>query len=109
MIDFVWSTFMALAWLVVLIWMVPSIIAYKRDHRNKVVILVMSVIISVIPTTLFMVIGYLFLLAFSLYRSPEVVVIQGPKGDPGLPGRNGKDADEIPLSKSGVLKPRRKA
>lgn len=105
MIDFIWSGFMALSWVVVLIWMTPTIIAYKRDHRNKIVIFVMSVIISVIPTTLFMVMGYLLLLGFSLYRSPDVMVVQGPQGERGPAG---KDADEIPLSKSGVLKPRKK-
>lgn len=116
MIDFIWSTFMALAWVVVIIWMIPTIIAYRRDHRNKMVIFVMSIIISILPTTIFMVVGYLILLVFSMYRSPEVMVVQGPRGEPGAPGRDGrngkdgrrgKDADEIPLSKSGVVKPRK--
>lgn len=116
MIDFIWSTFMGLAWLVVAVWMIPTTIAYKRDHRNKTVIFVMSIIISILPTTAIVVVGYILLLGFSLYRSPEVMVVQGPKGDPGEPGRDGrngkdgrrgKDADEIPLSKSGVLKPKR--
>lgn len=104
MIDFVWTVFMAGAWLSVLIWMVPTIIAYKRDHRNKVVIFVMSVVISMLPTLVFVGLGWVMLLAFSLYKSPEVVVVQGPSGEPGPPG---KDADEIPLSAAGVVKPRR--
>lgn len=102
MIDFVWTVFMAGAWLSVLIWMVPTIIAYKRDHRNKVVIFVMSVVISMLPTLVFVGLGWVMLLAFSLYKSPEVVVVQGPRGEPGPPG---KDADEIPLSAAGVVKP----
>lgn len=115
MIDFIWSTFMGLAWLVVAVWMIPTIIAHKRDHRNKTVIFVMSIIISILPTIAFMIAGYLILLVFSMYKSPEVVAVQGPKGDPGDPGRDGrdgkdgrrgKDADEIPLSRRGVLKPK---
>lgn len=103
MIDFVGSIFAAAAWVFVTLWMIPTIIAHQRNHRNKVVIFVVSIIVSLLPVTIFVVVGYIALLAFSLYRSPEVVVVQGPQGEPGPRGR---DADEIPLSAAGVVKPK---
>lgn len=102
MIDFIWSVYMLFAWAVVAVWMTPTIIAYRRDHRNKVVVFVASIFISVLPAFWCVIAGYLLLLAFSLYRSPEVMVVQGPQGPP---GPRGLDADEIPLSSAGVAKP----
>lgn len=103
MIDFVWTVFATASWLFVALWLIPTIIAHKRKHRNKVVIFVMSIIASVLPVSIFVFLGYIILLAFSLYRSPDIVVVQGPRGEP---GPKGKDADEIPLSAAGVVKPK---
>lgn len=134
MIDVIWSVYTALAWVVVTIWMIPTIVAHRRSHRNTTAIFVFSIIFSVIPSTALSLLGYILVLGFSLYRSPETVVVKGPKGDPGTPGLTayqeyvkisldkgngsylseeawleslrGKDADEIPLSKNGVVRPR---
>lgn len=103
MIDFVWVFSVALSWIFVAVWMVPTIICFRRSHRNKTLVFVLSVIVSLVPSITFLAVGYIALLAFSLYRSPDIVVVQGPRGEP---GPKGKDADEIPLSAAGVVKPK---
>lgn len=132
MIDVIWSVYTALAWVVISVWMIPTIIAHRRKNRNLLAIFVFSIIMSIVPMTAVSFFGFLALLALSLYRSPEKVLVKGEKGDRGgvglssyelyvlnsgpgcivlseqdwLESLRGKDADEIPLSRSGVLKPK---
>lgn len=109
MINLIWALMMGSAWIIVAIWLIPSIIAYQRGDRNLKIIFVLSVILSLIPFPWLSLIGYVGVLVFSMYRGPDLKVIQGPPGRDGKNGKDGekgRDADEIPLSKSGVLKPR---
>lgn len=80
----------------------PVIIAYKRKHRNKWVIFVLTVFslfIVGVPGIILWVIA----LAWSLYKESEKVVVQGPMGPQ---GQKGDDAEPVvaPLGKAGSTK-----
>lgn len=111
MIDIAWSVFTGAAWFFVLVWLVPYFIAKTRDHRNAGLILILSIIFSLWPLFWVNAIGWVLLLVYSCATEPQYVYVQGPegkRGPEGKEGQRGRDADEIPLSKSGVLKPRRR-
>ena len=111
MIDVAWSLFTGTAWLFVLFWLIPYGIAKMRDHRNTGLILALSVIFSLWPLLWVSALGWIFLLVYAWATEPTYVYVPGPEGKQGpegKPGRRGRDADEIPLSKSGVLRPRRR-
>lgn len=86
----------------------PVIIAYKRKHRNKWVVFVLTVFslfIVGVPGIILWVIA----LAWSLYKESEKVVVQGqmgPVGPMGPQGQKGDDAEPVvaPLGKAGSTK-----
>lgn len=115
-VDLMWSLFTGSAWLFVLFWMTPYLIARRRDHRNAVLILALSVFFSMWPALWVNGVAWAILLFVSALTEPKYVYVPGPAGPAGPEGKagkdgkdgeKGKDADEIPLSKSGVLKPRK--
>lgn len=137
--------FLFLSLIVLAIWFVPVVIAYKRDHLNKHIILILSLlglVLSIYPFAGLAI--WTGLLIWSLYKSKPTVekvqvekILSGPQGDRGHTGPvgesayeiyvrlakednheyvmterewinslRGKDADELPISKAGVVKPR---
>lgn len=121
-VDLMWSLFTGSAWLFVLFWMAPYLVARKREHRNATLILVLSIFFSMWPALWVNGIAWALLLFVAALTEPNYVYVQGPigpRGPEGKPGQagadgkdgkdgeKGKDADEIPLSKAGVLKPRK--
>lgn len=116
MIDFVWSMFTGSAWVFVMFWLVPYFVARHRGHRNTTLILVLSVFLSMWPALWVNGAAWVLLLCLAGLTEPQYVYVQGPpgpqgpQGDPGKDGKDGEkglDADEIPLSAAGVLKPRK--
>lgn len=116
MIDFAWSMFTLASWVFVLFWLVPYFVARSRGHRNTTLILVLSIFFSMWPALWVNGVAWALLLFLAALTEPQYVYVQGPagpQGPQGAPGENGrdgkkgKDADEIPLSKAGVLKPRK--
>lgn len=120
-VDLMWSLFTGSAWLFVLFWMTPYLIARRRGHRNAVLILALSIFFSMWPALWVNGLAWAILLFVAALTEPEYVYVQGPQGPAGPEGRpgqagadgkdgkdgeKGRDADEIPLSKAGVLKPR---
>lgn len=117
MIDFAWSMFTGASWVFVLFWLVPYFVARHRGHRNTTLILVLSIFFSMWPALWVNGVAWALLLFLAALTEPQYVYIQGPagpQGPQGAPGENGKDgekgkdADEIPLSAAGVLKPRKR-
>lgn len=121
-VDVMWSLFSGSAWVFVLFWLVPYLVARKREHRNTTLILVLSVFFSMWPALWVNGAAWALLLSIAALTEPQYVYIPGPtgpagpEGQPGKSGADGrdgkdgekgKDADEIPLSKAGVLKPRK--
>ncbi|QYC52543.1 hypothetical protein [Salmonella phage SSBI34] len=95
----------------------PIIIAWKKDHRNKWMISVFTVIFFLLPPSVITLIGWFGCLGYSLYKPKDIRVVtgpvgpmgpmgpagpMGPQGEPGEDGIDGRDAEEIPLSKRGV-------
>ncbi|AIA64569.1 hypothetical protein HL10_gp039 [Cronobacter phage CR8] len=117
-VDVMWSLFSGSAWVFVLFWLVPYFVARKREHRNTMLILALSIFFSMWPALWVNGIAWAILLFIAALTEPQYVYVQGPAGPAGPEGRagidgkdgkdgeKGKDADEIPLSKAGVLKPR---
>lgn len=115
-VDVMWSLFSGSAWVFVLFWLVPYFVARKREHRNTMLILALSVFFSMWPALWVNGVAWAILLFVSALTEPKYVYVPGPAGPAGPKGKagkdgkdgeKGKDADEIPLSKSGVLKPRK--
>lgn len=121
-VDVMWSLFSGSAWVFVLFWLAPYLVARKREHRNATLILVLSIFFSMWPALWVNGVAWAILLFVSALTEPKYVYVQGPQGPEGPEGRpgragadgkdgkdgeKGKDADEIPLSKAGVLKPRK--
>lgn len=121
-VDLMWSLFSGSAWLFVLFWLTPTLVARHREHRNATLILVLSIFFSMWPALWVNGVAWAILLFVAALTEPKYVYVQGPQGPIGPEGRpgqagadgkdgkdgeKGKDADEIPLSKAGVLKPRR--
>lgn len=121
-VDVMWSLFSGSAWVFVLFWLVPYFVARKREHRNTTLILALSVFFSMWPALWVNGVAWALLLFIAAFTEPQYVYISGPAGPAGPEGKpgksgvdgrdgkdgeKGKDADEIPLSKAGVLKPRK--
>ncbi|AFH21203.1 hypothetical protein CR3_gp038 [Cronobacter phage CR3] len=121
-VDVMWSLFSGSAWVFVLFWLVPYFVARKREHRNTMLILALSVFFSMWPALWVNGVAWALLLFIAALTEPQYVYIPGPAGPAGPEGQPGKsgadgrdgkdgekgrDADEIPLSKAGVLKPRK--
>lgn len=102
MIDIAWSLFTGSAWVFVLLWLTPYLIASRRKHRNKNLILALSVIASLWPILWVSAAAWVILLIHASLTEPVYVYVPGPPGPQGEPGDKGRDADEIPLSKSGT-------
>lgn len=134
--------FLFIALITLSIWFIPTVIAYKRDHLNKLIILIVSLlglVLAVVPLLAFIL--WATLLVWSMYKSKNVTPIEakvaevkGPQGYIGPKGESayetyvrlakedkheyvlterewinslrGKDADELPISKAGVVKQR---
>ncbi|AKY04046.1 hypothetical protein ADU18_0146 [Cronobacter phage PBES 02] len=117
-VDVMWSLFSGSAWVFVLFWLAPYFVARKREHRNTMLILALSIFFSMWPALWVNGIAWAILLFIAALTEPQYVYVPGPAGPAGPEGRagidgkdgkdgeKGKDADEIPLSKAGVLKPR---
>lgn len=84
--DFVGPVVMVIAAIVLFIWAIPIIIAFKRNHTNKWLITVFTVVFALFPMFLVSFIGWLICLAFALYKSPSETY--------------------VPLSKKGMVKDR---
>lgn len=109
--DLMWSLFAGSSWLFVLFWLTPTLVARHRKHRNATLILVLSIFFSMWPALWVNGVAWALLLFTAALTEPKYVYVQGPagpQGPQGNPGEKGRDADEIPLSKSGVLKPRKR-
>lgn len=113
MIDFAWSVFTGSAWVFVIFWLVPYYLARRREHRNATLILALSIFFSMWPALWVNGCAWALLLFLATMTEPKYVYVQGPagpagpQGEKGKDGEKGRDADEIPLSKAGVLKPRK--
>lgn len=101
MMEFTWVVFTGVAWVFVALWLAPYFVARHRKHRNATLILVLGILLSLWPILWVNAMTWTMLMGFAWFTAPEKVYVQGPAGPPGPRGR---DADEIPLSKSGVLK-----
>jgi hypothetical protein len=99
----------------------PVIISFRRKHRNRWIIAMLTGIAFFLPAVAGLVV-WIIALAWSMYKEQEVSGIKGEKGDkgdqgyPGMrgpvgaPGRDGEDGidgidgqDAVPLSKAGVI------
>lgn len=109
--EYISWLFILSAWVIFTIWLAPVIIAFRRDHKNKVVILALSFFTSMIPYSLALFACWIVLLAWSLYKvsvAPEGVksayleskyleYAKGPQGLPGPIGPRGESAYETYL------------
>ncbi|UZZ64216.1 hypothetical protein A54_252 [Septuagintavirus sv54] len=104
--EYISWLFILSAWVIFAIWLAPVIIAFRRDHKNKVVILALSFFTSMIPYPLALFACWIVLLAWSLYKvsvvndgskSAYLEYAKGPQGLPGPMGPRGESAYETYL------------
>lgn len=90
-VDLAWALFTGTAWLFVIVWLAPFLVANKREHRNKHLILALSVIASLWPVWSISALAWVILIIYASLTEPKLVFIQGPEGRRGKDGQNGKD------------------
>lgn len=101
-VDLAWALFTGTAWLFVIIWLVPFLVANKREHRNKYLILALSVIASLWPVWSISALAWVILIIYASLTEPKLVFIQGPQGQPGRDGENGKPGEEGRAGRDGL-------
>lgn len=91
-----------------LVGFIPTIVAYRKKHRNKLAVGVANFAALFVPLPDDLkwlgLVAWLLCLAFALWKSPDIKVVQGPEGPTGAKGDKGDPGkDAIPMSKAGNI------
>lgn len=82
---------------------IPAMIAFKKKHRNKWLIAVLTAIswlatpLAPIPSAIL----WIICLVFAMYTPPELKTVKGEKGDQGVPGMEGPTGPTGPMGPRG--------